>query len=389
MIAEKVVSTEKTVSSYLIENIGGFKAIKSFNAENAVIKRTMVNFDSIRGLTMKLVFFKSSLTSFIQPFSLIFILALFAYYYKQPNFNLPSFIVVVYLIQKIFSYLDTVQSTFHSINENIPFLKNAANFKEVLEANNENWSGKEKFDFKKEIDFKNVLFSYKLNEPVLSDFNMGIKKGETIGLIGPSGAGKTSIADLLLRFFEPQGGEILADGMNISGIDLRDWRSRIGYVSQDAFLINDSIRNNIKFYDEGITEERMIEAAKLANIYDFILKQKEGFDAVVGERGVMLSGGQRQRIALARALARDPQFLILDEATSALDSESEVLIQNSINNLKHKITIFIIAHRLSTISDADRVLVLDKGKIIEEGTPASLLKDKGSYFYKIYNLKKS
>jgi ABC-type multidrug transport system fused ATPase/permease subunit len=388
LIAEEIVFTEKTVSSYLIENIGGFKTIKSFNTESSVIKKTMDSFDEIKRLTMKLVFFKSSLTSFIQPFSLIFILALFAYYYRQPNFNLPSFIVVVYLIQKIFSYLDTIQSTFHSINEYIPFLKNAASFKKSLEINNENWSGEERFNFKNEIDFKNVSFSYKLNEPVLLDFNMRVKKGETVGLIGPSGAGKTSIADLLLRFFEPQGGEVSVDGINISKMDLRDWRSKIGYVSQDTFLINDSIRNNIKFYDESITDEKMIEAAKLANIYDFILAQKDGFDAVVGERGVMLSGGQRQRIALARALARNPEFLILDEATSALDSESEIFIQNSINNLKRKITIFIIAHRLSTISDADRVLVLSKGKIIEEGTPASLLENKESYFYKIYNLKK-
>lgn len=389
LISEKVVSIEKIVSSYLIENIGGFKSIKSFGVETPIIKKTMFNFDDIKKLTMKLVFFKSSMTSFIQPLSLIFILALFAYFYKQPNFNLPSFIVVVYLIQKIFSYLDTVQSSFHSINENIPFLKNAANFKELLDNNKEDIGGKLNFNFKNEINFKNISFLYKSNEPVLSDFNMTIKKGETIGLIGPSGSGKTSIADLFLRFFEPQQGEVLMDGINISKINLKDWRSKIGYVSQDAFLINDSIRNNIKFYDEGITEEKMIEAAKLANIYDFILKQKDGFDAVVGERGVMLSGGQRQRIALARALARNPEILILDEATSALDSESEISIQNSINNLKRKITIFIIAHRLSTISDADRVLVLNEGKIIEEGAPASLLENKDSYFYKIYNLKKT
>jgi len=388
-IVERVVSTEKNISSHLVENIGGVKTVKSFSAEEGVMKKVVGWFEDIKNMDIKVLFLRSSFSFFIQPFGLIFIFALFAYYYKQPGFSLPSFIVIVYLIQKIFSYLDTTQSSFHSINEYIPFLKNTMVFKESLENNREDVSGKKDFSFKKELDLKNVFFSYKPNEPVLSDFNMRIKKGETVGLIGPSGAGKTSIADLLLRFFEPQKGEVLIDGKNISEIDLRDWRRKIGYVSQDTFLINDSIRNNIKFYDESIADEKMIQAAKLANIYDFILKQKDGFDAVVGERGVMLSGGQKQRIALARALARDPEFLILDEATSALDSESEISIQNSINNLKRKITILIIAHRLSTILDADRVLVLDKGKIIEEGAPASLLEDKGSYFHKIYNLKKA
>ena len=389
LIVEKMVSAEKNISSHLVENVGGVKAIKSFGVENSVIKKVTEWFEDIKNWNIKVYFLRSSFTFFVQPFSLIFIFGLFTYYYKQPGFSLPSFIVIVYLIQKIFTYLDTVQSTFHSINEYIPFLKNTMVFKELLENNKENLSGKKKFSFKDEIDFKNVSFSYKSNDPVLLDFNMRIKKGETVGLIGPSGAGKTSIADLLLRFFEPQKGEILMDGKNISEIDLWDWRSKIGYVSQDTFLVNDSIRNNIKFYDEGITDEKMMEAAKLANIYDFILKQKDGFDAVVGERGVMLSGGQRQRIALARALARSPEFLILDEATSALDSESEILIQNSINNLKRKITILIIAHRLSTILDADRVLVLDKGKIIEGGVPADLLGNAESYFHKIYNLKKT
>ena len=159
------------------------------------------------------------------------------------------------------------------------------------------------------------------------------------------------------------------------------------YVSQDAFLLNDSIGNNIKFYDDDVTEERVVDAAKRANIYDFILKQKEGFGAIVGERGVMLSGGQKQRIALARVLARNPEVLILDEATSSLDNESEALIQKSINDLRSKITILIIAHRLSTIFNVDRLLVLDNGKITEEGTPSDLLKNPDSYFHRIYHLK--
>ena len=386
-LSEEGTSTEKNISSYLIENIGGAKVIKSFDVADRVIEQSMWHFDLLKRLNIKIVFLRSSFSFFVQPLGLIFISALFAYYYQKPGFNLPSFIVVVYLIQKIFSYLEIAQTSFHNINEYIPFLKNTTNFKKLLENNHEDWSGTGPFRFQDRIELSGVSFSYKNEAPVLSGLDMFVKKGETIGLIGQSGAGKTSIADLFLRLFVPNHGTLLLDGVDVSKIELRSWRKNIGYVSQDAFLLNDSIGNNIKFYDDDVTEERVVDAAKRANIYDFILKQKEGFGAIVGERGVMLSGGQKQRIALARVLARNPEVLILDEATSSLDNESEALIQKSINDLRSKITILIIAHRLSTIFNVDRLLVLDNGKITEEGTPSDLLKNPDSYFHRIYHLK--
>ena len=193
--------------------------------------------------------------------------------------------------------------------------------------------------------------------------------------------------DLILRLFAPTAGEILIDGGNIAEINLKEWRQNIGYVSQDIFLLNDTIANNIKFYNETISEAAIREAARLANIEDFINECPNKFETEIGERGVMLSAGQRQRIIIARILARQPKFLIFDEATSALDNESEAQIQKVLQNLRGKITVLIVAHRLSTVLDADQLLVLDNGIIAEQGRPRTLLEDKNSYFYKTYNIK--
>ena len=207
-----------------------------------------------------------------------------------------------------------------------------------------------------------------------------------MGLIGPSGAGKTTIVDLLLRLYQSQKGIIELDGGDISDIKMKEWRTNIGYVPQDAFMINDTIENNIRFYGDSVTNEDIMEAVKMANIYEFIESQPEKFQAMVGERGTLLSGGQRQRIVLARVLARKPKILILDEATSSLDNESEFLIQKAIEGLRGKISILMIAHRLSTVMIADNLIILENGKIIESGSPKNLLQDENSYFYKNYNL---
>jgi ABC-type multidrug transport system fused ATPase/permease subunit len=215
-----------------------------------------------------------------------------------------------------------------------------------------------------------------------------VQKGEMIGIIGPSGAGKTTLVDILLRLLKPQNGIILADDVDIDSIDLDSWHKNVGYVSQDIFLLNDTIEANIKFYSNSVSQNDVIAASKMANIYDFIQELPNKFDTPTGERGVKLSGGQKQRIALARTLARKPSILILDEATSALDNESEKRIQEVIENLKGKMTVLVIAHRLGTVMNCDNLLVLDKGKIIEEGKPQELLKDKESYFFKMYNIRK-
>lgn len=387
IIFEKMITIQKLISGYLIENISGAKYVKSLTVKSQVIKRGEDFYNQIKVLHMKIVVFRSILSNFMQPMALIFISGLFYYYYRLPNFNLPTFIVTVYFIQKIFTYLDGTQSAFHLVNEQIPFIKNILSFRADLEKNREEESGYASFRFNNTLHLNNVNFSYNKSRPVLSAINIRIKKGEIVGFIGPSGAGKSSVADLILKFLKPQKGEILFDEVNVDDIDTEDLRKNIGYVSQDIFLINDTIENNIRFYDDKISREDIKRGARLANAVEFIDEQRDGFNTLVGDRGVMLSGGQKQRIVLARILARKPSILILDEATSALDNKSELLIQQAINNLKRKTTILIIAHRLSTVIDVDKLFVLDKGRVIEEGDPKKLIQDKNSYFYKTYNIK--
>ena len=262
-----------------------------------------------------------------------------------------------------------------------------AAFSEELKANREENIPGLPFAFEKELAFEGVDFSYSSRAKILRNVNFKIRKGEIVGLIGPSGAGKTSIADLMLRLFEPGKGRILLDGTDSREFAKEEWRRHIGYVSQDHFLLNDSIERNITFYKKDIDRESVAGAAKKASILDFIRGLPGSFETTVGDRGIMLSGGQRQRVVLARALVRRPQILILDEATSALDNESEAKIQEAVQGLRGQSTVFIIAHRLTTVMGADRLLVLDKGRIIEEGKPHDLLKNRDSYFYRMYNLR--
>ncbi|HFC8477788.1 TPA: ABC transporter ATP-binding protein [Neisseria subflava] len=235
-----------------------------------------------------------------------------------------------------------------------------------------------------EIKFEHVDFSYEAGKPLLNGFNLNIKPGEKVGLIGRSGAGKSTIVNLLLRFYEPQSGTISIDGQNVDSVTQESLRAQIGLVTQDTSLLHRSVRDNIIYGRPDATDAEMISAAERAEAADFIpnlsdAKGRRGYDAHVGERGVKLSGGQRQRIAIARVMLKDAPILLLDEATSALDSEVEAAIQESLDKMMEGKTVIAIAHRLSTIAAMDRLIVLDKGRIIEEGSHAELLEKQGLY----------
>ncbi len=238
--------------------------------------------------------------------------------------------------------------------------------------------------FTDSIEFSHVSFSYpNTSETVLKDISFSVRKGSVVALVGSSGAGKSTILDLLPRFYEITSGAILIDGKDIRSFDLAALRSLFGIVSQETVLFNDTVYNNISYGRPGATMEKVIDAARAANALEFIEKMEKGFDTIIGERGVMLSGGQRQRISIARALLRNPSILILDEATSSLDTESELLVQNAINNLIANRTAIIVAHRLSTIRHADTIIVLEGGRIVEKGSHEELLAlgKRYKYFY--------
>ena len=235
-------------------------------------------------------------------------------------------------------------------------------------------------DLNSNISFNNVSFSYgKEHEKVLDKISFNIDKGEIIALVGPSGAGKSTLVDLIPRFYDTLGGSITIDGKDIREIQIGSLRSMMGIVTQETFLFDDSIKANIAYGVNNLSDKEIEEAAKAANAHDFIAKLADGYDTIIGERGVSLSGGQKQRIAIARAIVKNPPILILDEATSSLDSESEKHVQSAIENLMNHRTVFVIAHRLSTVHNASKILVLDKGKIVQEGKHEELVNTDGLY----------
>lgn len=241
------------------------------------------------------------------------------------------------------------------------------------------------YEFKDKIEFRNVEFYYS-DKHILKTINFEVKKGQTVALVGASGAGKSTIADLIPRFHDVSSGEILIDGINVKDLNLFHYRQLIGMVSQDPILFNDSIKENIRLGLGGKTDDEIIHAAEIANAHKFILQKENGYDSNVGDRGMKLSGGERQRVTIARAILKNPPILILDEATSALDTESEKHVQDAINNLMKNRTSIVIAHRLSTIKNADEIIVLHQGEIVERGTHQQLMNTENSYYKHLVNL---
>jgi subfamily B ATP-binding cassette protein MsbA len=293
-----------------------------------------------------------------------------------------DFASIIAAIYMVFSPVKKIGEAYTSLQEIRAAFER---IEKVLHTKKEETGEIEIKDFKKGIRFENVSFAYSPNNaPVLKDINLEIKSGKIIAIVGPSGAGKTTLADLIPRFYNPTEGSIKIDGIDIKNIELKSLRKLIGIVSQDIILFNDTVRENIAFGNQEATFDDIKKAAEMAYANEFIEKLPDGYDTVIGERGLTLSGGQRQRIAIARAILKNPPILILDEATSSLDSVSEALVQKALERLMKNRTTIVIAHRLSTVKNADRTAVLEDGEISDIGTHEQLI-TKNSTYRELYN----
>ena len=368
------------------EHVSGLKTVKAFGVEAQAISLGEQLYAEIKKRSTRIQMLQQVATQAVAPIGIIYIASILSLAFKTPFISLAALPAILYLIYRIFTYVQQLQNNVQYISELAPHLERVVLYETNAIQGTEAPSGTLPFSFIKELSFNQVSFAYETGKEVLHTLSFTIPKGSMVGIVGPSGAGKTTCVDLILRLLQPTKGTIELDGVAASHIALSEWRKHVAYVSQDFFIIHGTIRDNIRFYDDALSDTDVWEAARMAHIDEFIRTCEKGLDTQVGERGIMLSAGQRQRLVIARALARKPSLLILDEATSALDNESEAHIKHVIQELKGHITVVAIAHRLSTIMGSDKLVVLSDGNVAETGSPQELLANTNSYFYKVYTI---
>ena len=379
----KAQSLWSDTMSQVEETLGGLRIIKAFCAEEKMNDR----FDRINSAYRNDIMKVNTRQQMAHPMSeflgtvMIVIVLWFGGILVLSGDSMLSGPTFIYYLVMLYSIINPLKD-FSKAGYNIPKgLASMERIDKILNANNdivETPSPMHIAKFEHQIEFKNVSFRYD-KKWILKNINLVIPKGKTIALVGQSGGGKSTLVDLIPRYYDVQEGEVLIDGINVKDLGIHDLRQLIGNVNQEAILFNDSFRNNIAFGVDGATDEQIAEAAKIANAYDFIMQTEQKFDTPVGDRGSRLSGGQRQRVSIARAILKNPPILILDEATSALDTESERLVQDALERLMKTRTTVAIAHRLSTIKCADEIYVIHEGEIVERGTHDELLAIDGYY----------
>jgi subfamily B ATP-binding cassette protein MsbA len=370
--------------SFIEETLTGLRIIKGFNAESVIAKKFNNSTQSFRKL-MTSVFHRQTLASPMSEFlGSATIIAILWYggsdvLNETSNLDSSKFLGYILLFYTVLNPIKLITTTFYNIQ------KGEASAERIMTVLNTENSIKDKPNaiikqrFTDKIEFRNISFKYK-DAYVLKDFSLTIHKGETVALVGQSGSGKSTLANLITRFYDVNKGEVLIDNQNIKDVTKKSLRGLMGIVSQDSILFNDTISNNIKLGTQAATEEAILEAAKIANADEFIQNLPEKYETNIGDSGNTLSGGQKQRLSIARAVLKNPPIMILDEATSALDTESEQLVQTALEKMMQNRTSLVIAHRLSTIQKADTIVVMKKGKIVEQGKHEELLALKGEYF---------
>ena len=373
-----------SLNSKLQETLSGIRVIRAFATEKHEINDFKKKNINLKKIAVKSARYNAKANSIMEAMNYIIIalLLMFSGYrvLRAKNFTPGDFITIVGAISSMYTPARRAMTRFNSISANISSITRVS---EILEEVPAIVNKKDciKFEnFARDITFENVDFKYKdSTEKILKNINLDVKKGETIAFVGNSGGGKSTLVNLIPRFFDVSGGSLKIDGIDIRDYEIKSLRKAIGIVPQETFLFSGTILSNIKYSRQNATFEEIVEAAKQANAHEFIENLSDGYNTEIGERGVKLSGGQKQRIAIARAILENPQILILDEATSALDNESEKLVQDALEKLMEGKTTFIIAHRLTTIENSNKIVVIQKGEIKEVGNHNELLNKNGIY----------
>lgn len=379
------------ITNLLHETISGVKIVKAFGMEKYEnTKFAQGTFKYFR-TTLKLIRIRNAASPLTEFLSVIVGAAIIYYggriVLEDGGLRASEFLGFLFAIFQLMTPVKELSSVNNRIQESSAAAERVFEIIDIEPRIKDAPNAKNVESLKDKITFSNVSFHYDdSDETILDDVSFEIKKGEIIALVGPSGAGKSTLVDLIPRFYDPTSGSIFIDDLKLTEIKIEDLRNLMGIVTQETILFNETIKNNIAYGLDDCSDELIIEAAKTANAHNFISEIPNGYDTLIGERGLKLSGGQRQRLSIARALLKNPQIMIFDEATSALDNESEVLVQEAIERLMKNRTTFVIAHRLSTIRNADKIIVMDKGKIVQMGKHEELLKNEKGLYKKLYEL---
>ncbi|GFZ31171.1 ABC transporter ATP-binding protein [Clostridium zeae] len=379
-------SKQSNMNAYIHESINGIKVTQSFAREEENLRIFREVCDNYRTSWLKAVSIQFLLWPSVEIISTLTVSLIYiaGIYYLSAEVSVGVLVAFVGYVWRFWNPILNIGNFYNSIITAMAYLERIFEAMDEKPVVTDLAGAREMKTIKGDVEFRNITFEYEDNKPILKDINFNVKAGETVALVGPTGAGKTTIVNLLSRFYNIENGTVLIDETDISTVTLNSLRKQMGVMLQDSFIFSGTIMDNIRYGKLDATDEEVIEAAKIVRAHDFICQLKDGYETEVNERGTRLSVGQRQLISFARALLADPKVLILDEATSSIDTKTEILLQEGLDNLLKGRTSFIIAHRLSTIKNSSQIMYIDKGVILEQGTHNELINCKGAYF-KLYN----